>query len=385
MKDLATRDRRCFNCDRMRILVLWADDASPTLGVRALGRGTAALARRVWPDAEIVFQNFGHRARELPFGRIRSLAKERVTGKLGMQRWLGAFDLAIDTRSGDSFADIYGLHRLGVMTAVAELAVQAGVPLVLGPQTIGPFATRRGQLLARHSLRRATVTMARDTESARQAEALGHPAEVLATDVVFALPVPQSAPARDILLNISGLLWNANPHVDYEKYRVVVSGVYRELSASGRRVSLLAHVLDSHSADNDVPAIREFVAATAPGAEIVLPTNLDEVRAAVASAKLVIASRMHACLNALSVGTPAIPLAYSRKFEPLLRDLGWQHTVNLRDADSERGTDNMRDAEDRVREVVAQLDDHLEAKVPTVLEKAQRSLGLAENALRALA
>ena len=39
---------------------------------------------------------------------------------------------------------------------------------------------------------------------------------------------------------------------------------------------------------------------------------------------------MHACLNALSVGTPAIPLAYSRKFEPLLSDLGWSHTVDLR-------------------------------------------------------
>ena len=43
-----------------------------------------------------------------------------------------------------------------------------------------------------------------------------------------------------------------------------------------------------------------------------------------------IGSRMHACLNALSVGTPAIPLAYSRKFAPLLGDLGWAHVVDLR-------------------------------------------------------
>ena len=50
----------------------------------------------------------------------------------------------------------------------------------------------------------------------------------------------------------------------------------------------------------------------------------------VASCRLVIGSRMHACLNALSVGTPAIPLAYSRKFEPLLADLGWRRTVDLR-------------------------------------------------------
>jgi len=366
----------------MRILVLWADDASPNLGVRALGRGTAALASRVWPDAEVVFQNFGHRARELPFGRIRSLVKERVTGRLGMQRWLAGFDLAIDTRSGDSFADIYGLHRLAVMTAVAELAVQAGVPVVLGPQTIGPFTTRRGRMLARRSMRGAALVMARDAESARHAAALGRPAEVLATDVVFALPAPPAAPARDVLLNISGLLWNANPHLDHEGYRSVVSGVYRELTASGRRVSLLAHVLDSDNADNDIPAILEFAAVTAPDAEIVLPAGLDEVRAAVASANLVVASRMHACLNALSVGTPAIPLAYSRKFDPLLRDLGWQHTVDLRGGGSGNSVGGVGDA---VHRVMARLDTDLRAEVPAVVDRAHRALVPAEDALRARA
>jgi polysaccharide pyruvyl transferase WcaK-like protein len=43
---------------------------------------------------------------------------------------------------------------------------------------------------------------------------------------------------------------------------------------------------------------------------------------------------MHACLNALSTGTSAIPLAYSRKFSPLLEDLGWHHTIDLRRRDS---------------------------------------------------
>jgi polysaccharide pyruvyl transferase WcaK-like protein len=38
---------------------------------------------------------------------------------------------------------------------------------------------------------------------------------------------------------------------------------------------------------------------------------------------------MHACLNALSMGTPAIPWAYSRKFAPLMSDLGWDLSVDL--------------------------------------------------------
>jgi polysaccharide pyruvyl transferase WcaK-like protein len=353
----------------MRILILWADERSPNLGVRALGSGTASLVQRVWPEAEITFQNYGHRAREVPFGRIRSLLKERASGTLGMQRWLGGYDLVVDTRSGDSFTDGYGLHRLAIMTAVAEFASQADVPVVLGPQTIGPFATRRGRMLARRSLHRSVLTMARDEESARRSAQLGYPADVLTTDVVFALPAVAVDRTRDVILGVSGLLWNRNPHVDSARYRDVVSRLHRRLTDSGRQVSLLAHVLDSPASDNDVPAIREFEKTAARGAELLVPTGLQEVRAILASANAVVASRMHACLNALSVGTPAIPLAYSRKFEPLLRGIGWNHTVDLEEA----GT---------VESAMRQLDQDLRPEVAAAIESAHDSLARAEYALR---
>lgn len=354
-----------------RILVLWADDTSPNLGVRVLGRGTAALAHRVWPDAEIVYQNYGHRTPELPFGRLRSLAKERFTGRLGMQRWLAGFDLAIDTRSGDSFADIYGLRRLAVMSAVADLAGQAGVPVVLGPQTIGPFTTRRGRWLARRSLGRASAIMTRDSDSAEYSAKLGYPVNVLTTDVVFALPEPDIGEVRDVILNISGLLWAPNPHVDSVRYRQTIVRLFDALVAAGRTVTLLAHVLESDNPDSDVSAIREFARDHAPDVEVLIPSGLDEVRSALLGASVVIASRMHACLNALSVGTPAVPLAYSRKFDPLLRGLGWDHTVDL------------RHDTDPVAAVLAVLaDPSVASNVTEVILRAREILTLAEDALR---
>ena len=36
---------------------------------------------------------------------------------------------------------------------------------------------------------------------------------------------------------------------------------------------------------------------------------------------------MHACLNALSTGVPAIAMAYSRKFAPLFDVIGWPYSV----------------------------------------------------------
>jgi polysaccharide pyruvyl transferase WcaK-like protein len=83
---------------------------------------------------------------------------------------------------------------------------------------------------------------------------------------------------------------------------------------------------------------------------------------------------MHACLNALSVGTPAIPLAYSRKFDSLMRDLGWEHTVDLR-------TDS-----DAVNSVLAILDHPgLDAEVQSVIARADVALDSARTSLAGLA
>ncbi|SEI02278.1 MULTISPECIES: polysaccharide pyruvyl transferase family protein [unclassified Leifsonia] len=355
----------------MRTLILWADDASPNLGVRALGAGTAALLRRVHPQSEIVFQNYGMRVPQLPIGRLRSLLAERATGRKGMQRWLAGFDLVIDTRSGDSFADIYGIRRLAVMSAVAEFAAQAGVAVVLGPQTIGPFRTATGRALARRSLRRSQLVMARDSESADAAGALGRPVDVLTTDVVFALARPEVQKSRDVVLNVSGLLWHPNPHVDSSRYRGTIHRLLDALAADGREVTLLAHVLESDNPDSDIDAISELLTERKHRLETVVPGGLDNVRRTVASANVVLGSRMHACLNALSTGTPAVPLPYSRKFGPLLADLGWTRSVDL------------RTAADPVEEVLAQTaDPRLTADAGRVLEVAGDRL---EGAVAALA
>lgn len=365
------------NVRQTRVLVLWADDASPNLGVRALGRGTEAMVRRVWPDALVTFVNYGQGSPHMPLGRLRSLMREQATGRLGMQEWLSTFDLVVDTRSGDSFSDIYGMKRHAVMTAVAACVFRSGVPLLLGPQTIGPFESRRARIMARHSLRGAKLVMARDSESVIESSRLGRGVDVLTTDVVFAIETPSIPKSRDVVLNLSGLLWNPNPHVDFLVYREVVRNLHDHLLAAGRSVTMLAHVLasnDGGGTDNDVPAIREFMAATKSPAEVLVPSSLDDVRSAVASCNVVIGSRMHACLNALSVGTPAIPLAYSRKFDPLLRGLGWGHTIDLRQA-----------APDPVEATLQHLaHPDLAQEVVALVARAKESLNQGEQALRSL-
>ena len=59
-----------------------------------------------------------------------------MLGRRGMQDWLAGFDVVWDTRSGDSFTDIYGPRRHAIMASVHEFAVQAGASVMIAPQTI---------------------------------------------------------------------------------------------------------------------------------------------------------------------------------------------------------------------------------------------------------
>ena len=315
----------------MRVLVLWADDVSANLGVRVLGAGTSALARQAFPNAEITYLNYGLDTAPMRVGSWRALVREAVTGKNRLRQWLQTFDLVIDTRSGDSFTDIYGIPRLVTMNLVAEFVHAARVPLVMGPQTLGPFDTTRGRILGGLAARRAHVVMARDSASLEFGRTLAVTPE-RTSDVVFALPAPHPVASRDVLVNVSGLLWNDNPHVSSHRYRELVTEVSRSILSQGREVVLLAHVLNNPTIDNDVPAVRDLARLLPGKVEVLIPANLEELRSAVASAQLVIGARMHARLNAISCGTPAIPLAYSRKFAPLLADLGWTAVVEVNSA-----------------------------------------------------
>jgi polysaccharide pyruvyl transferase WcaK-like protein len=313
----------------VRVLVLWADEHSPNLGIRALARGSRELITGAWPDAEVEFADFTSRPPQVPWGRVRSLVRERVTGRLGMRPWLERFDLVWDTRSGDSLSDIYGAHRHSVMSAVHEFAVQAGRPVVMAPQTIGPFRSATGRALARRSLHRSALVFARDPVSADAAASLSRPVDAVTSDLAFAIPPPEEiARRRDVILNVSGLLWQENPHVDARAYREAVTTIVRMLLAGSRSVAVLPHVLDSHDRDNDAPAVDALAAEFGADLEVVAPRGLDDARAIIAGSRVLIGARMHACLNALSTGVPAIAMAYSRKFAPLFDAIGWPYSVS---------------------------------------------------------
>lgn len=357
-----------------RVLVLWADNHSANLGVRVLAQGMAELARRAWGTSTAIdYQDFGPGESGVSFG-TRSILRDIARRNGPIKNRLRNYDVILHTGAGDSFADIYGLKRLSFMVYTHYIARRLQIPIVMGPQTIGPFNSGVGRLVARRMLKESRVVVTRDTASASYSASLGRAVDALATDVVFALPLSEARKSRDVVLNVSGLLWFRNEHVDSASYRSSVRKVVALLEADGRKVSFLAHVVNEPSVVDDAAAIRELVAADALTNEVLIPDALEQVREYVGSAQLVIGSRMHACLNALSVGTPAIPWAYSRKFAPLLSDIGWNITVDLKEtADA---------ASETMKLINTMTDNDWQTNVQTVWSQTTGRLDLAVEALR---
>jgi polysaccharide pyruvyl transferase WcaK-like protein len=318
------------------VLVLWAKPSATNLGIRVLASGAERLSEMAFGSVEVDFHD--HDTLNTPLNKD-AILRDAGRADGAIKSLFKKYDVILDTTSGDSFTDIYGTRRLVKMAYAHRAALKSGVPLVLAPQTIGPFDSLYGRYLGRTSIRNATRVYARDSESARYSAALGRDPDCTSSDLVFALPTPPPPPDREgVYLNVSGLLWRPNPHVDNMSYRTHVLETSRQLSALGLRVTLFPHVLrNASSQEDDVTAVEEASIELTHHADVFIPKSLDDMRSQLNGAAVVVGARMHACLNALSVGTPALAWAYSRKFAPLLGDLDWNATIDLRTTEDVAG------------------------------------------------
>jgi len=252
-------------------------------------------------------------------------------------------DAVIDIGAGDSFADIYGAHRLNRMFVLKYLAHVAGTPLVVAPQTIGPFTKSGSRRLARWSLNRSRLVATRDRLSTEAARELGVKRPVIeASDVALRLPYDPPEPRGDgppkVGINVSGLLMKGGYTGKNEfglamDYPALIRGLitHFQTHADGCEVHLVPHVFpdtDSPGHENDFTASEKLV-ADFPG--LVLAPRFgtpSEAKSYIAGMDFFMGARMHACIAALSSGVAVAPMAYSRKFAGLFGSIGYDHTID---------------------------------------------------------
>ena len=240
-------------------------------------------------------------------------------------------DLVIDLTQGDSFTDIYGTERFYRLTSIKEITEKMGIPLILGPQTYGPFINDRVKKKAGKVIKRAQRVISRDEKSRDYLKSFIDCDVEVTTDLAFALPYKESLHRTEnkirVGINPSVLLFSDKTEktklmtslkTDYDLY---IQEVIKKVSSNSMfEVHLIPHV-----GNDAVEKFKNFPNVICYSAF----SNPIEAKSLISTMDVFIGSRMHATIAAFSSAVATIPVAYSRKFIGLYENLGYTHIVDL--------------------------------------------------------
>lgn len=334
--------------------LLWHTVSSGNLGVGALTVGNLAIARRAAARAGVRarFLVLGFAERGVPVyihdPDVEAVPLDTRAMLPGGAYWraVKGVDCILDIGGGDSFADIYGAKRFAFLWVSKAMAVASRTPLILSPQTIGPFTRQPHTALAVGVMKKADLIVARDTVSFDVARKMAPGTRVLqAVDVAFGMPFERRIKADpsvvEVGINVSGLLFSygysgANEFGMQVDYREYTRKVIAELQARGAVVHLVSHVNAQGDPVEDDGRMSDILAAEFPGTirapDFDSPTT---AKSYISGFDFFVGGRMHACIAAFSTGVPVVPVAYSRKFAGLFEGLlKFRHVIPVSGIDT---------------------------------------------------
>jgi colanic acid/amylovoran biosynthesis protein len=360
-----------------RLSIFGAPLGSGNLGLSALGIALLSeLAKRLEaPEVSLFDHERGVRRTDVVVGESRipvQLRGAQITRRLYRGESLWTMDLAsrwfpaananiraidrsaavLDISGGDSFADLYGSKQFAAVALPKRIALRRGVPLVLLPQTYGPFTHSRSARFAADVVRRAAQAWARDLVSfERLRELVGAEYDPqrhrCGVDVAFALPsrdpgaklgrVQSWLEGDDpvVGVNVSGLLYNKSAQAQ-ERFglrddhrRVVERLVRRLLQEPDIRVVLVPHVVGPGDESDDLAGAHLAERLGESTRVLSLGRDLDasEVKYLIDRLDWFVGARMHSTIAALSSRTPAAAMAYSDKFRGVFASCDVGHRV----------------------------------------------------------
>ena len=250
--------------------------------------------------------------------------------------------------AADAFVDISGFlyvdkrdpseaMKLVTLTLMAEAQ---GVPYIYLSQTFGPFTIstlRRGVAKA---VRASSLLYTRDRQSrAHLAALLGKKEQEvrLSPDIAFLFKgdAPSAEAMRQLGLNSEKPILGVSPNMRvYErsagdvagnKYIRALSGMIRHFTEQGVQVLLLPHEMRTQKGKADDRTLCNMLLQEVPS-DLVrnlegLPTA-EQIKGIIGGCDLVVGSRFHSLVAALSQGVPAVAVGWAHKYPELLREFG---------------------------------------------------------------
>lgn len=249
---------------------------------------------------------------------------------------------------GDGLTDLYGNKLLESRLPEMKLAIEARIPFIVMPQTIGPFQDPVNKERILSILSKAQKIYVRDTNFVKELEDKGLQYEVDNDLSYYMQPEPVDVEIKHpcVGVNVSGLTYSnkfGNLGGEFDSYPKLMEEIVRMFKAKGCNVYIIPHSYNIECPEennDDMVASKLFYDRLADKDKIVfVDKNLisPQIKYLISQMDFFIGTRMHANFAAIFTGTPVFGLAYSYKFEGAFERNGIHNRValinNLKESD----------------------------------------------------
>lgn len=268
-----------------------------------------------------------------------------------IRKAIGNCDVVFDFTEGDSFSDIYGIKRMIKVSMMKDMVIRQKKPLVLCPQTYGPYNSVLSKKIARKIFKKAYFVCSRDELSANVVKDLAGRNIPVYCDVALGLPSDQNIKVdknkTNIGINVSALLWSGGYNgqnqfelkTDYPQYcRNLITGLLAEKKYD---VHLIPHVYSENmpEVENDYLVCLKVKQEFPETILAPMYSDPEQIKGYISQMDYFIGARMHSTIAAFSTGVVTIPFSYSHKFEGLYGTLEYPYVIRAREMDTKEALD----------------------------------------------
>ena len=248
----------------------------------------------------------------LPFTRFGKIIRNL--------RWVAAIN------GGDGFSDIYSSETFISRLHETNIAMKCNIPVIILPQTIGPFKEESNRVIANRILQYATRIYVRDNKFIEELNSMGLKYEMTKDLSAYMKPQPFDIDIEPnaVGLNVSGLTYSNTFRTlsgQFASYQYLMKAIVRYFQSQNVPIYLIPHSYNYNhpeESNDDLVAIKDLYAKLEDRTNVhVIDRDMisPQVKYVISRMSFFIGTRMHANFAAIYTKVPLFGLAYSYKFQ----------------------------------------------------------------------
>ncbi len=234
---------------------------------------------------------------------------------------------------GDGFSDIYGEKLWKSRLNEINFAMKNKSPLIMLPQTIGPFKDSKILSEAKQILEYASAVYVRDSKYTKELDEMGIKYEMTNDLSAYMKPEPWNIDIKpdSIGINVSGLAYSNNFRDlagQFSAYPELMTKLVQHFQKKGKTIYLIPHAYGYNNPEwdnDDMISSREFYNSLEDKTNVMLIDKdliSPQVKYVISRMSFFIGTRMHANFAAIFTKVPVFGLAYSFKFQGAFENNG---------------------------------------------------------------